>query len=442
MQRRSHVTAIREPRRDAESVPERAIFTTTAGAPQARGGPDQSAHNGSPIHELAQAPADAGCDFGPEAAAVAGSTDTRPRRLKGRLPKSARSSAIAPSAALGVPATTPLPDVDLDALSAHWRLVFNAEEDALRAAGRCGTSLQFSGSELQLWSSRLVQERQATAELLDEIAREQHVRLYHRLSAPRATRRTLGLPADLEACVFDLDGVLTMSGALHSAAWAETLNEFLARRVERTGERFAPFRPFNPRVDYLRHIDGRTRLAGVHGFLASRGIRLPEGHAEDPPGSETVHGLANRKNEALLRRLEREGVTAFAGARRYLEAAREAGLRCAVVSASANTRGILEHAGLADLVEERVDGNTIGKEKLAAKPAPDTLLAACRRLGVRPAHAASFETTIAGMRAARTAGFGHVVAVDGTVRPEQLRAEGADLVVGDLGELLTPVPSG
>ena len=365
MQRRSHVAALRDHGLDSEPIPERAILKPTARARQVRAGLEQSigrTENGGPTDDLARALTGARSDSTPEAVASARSRPKLPRGLR-RVPKRPRLDAITPSAALSVPAATPLPEIDLDTLSAHWRVVFNAEEDALRAAGRCGTSLQFSGSELHLWSSRLVQERQATAELLDEIAREQHVRLYHRLSAPRATRRTLRLPADLEACVFDLDGVLTTSGALHSAAWAETLNEFLARRVERTGERFAPFRPFNPRVDYLGHIDGRPRLAGVHAFLASRGIRLPEGNPEDPPGSETVHGLANRKNEALLRRLDREGVTAFAGARRYLEAAREAGLRCAVVSASANTRGILEHAGLADLVEQRVDGNTIGEWK-------------------------------------------------------------------------------
>jgi HAD superfamily hydrolase (TIGR01509 family) len=287
-----------------------------------------------------------------------------------------------------------------------------------------------------------VQERAVTAQLLDEVAHQDHVHLYHRLASPRATRRTLGLPGELAACVFDLDGILTTSGALHAAAWAETFDELLARRAERTGERFAPFRPFNPRVDYFQHINGRPRLDGIHAFLASRGIRLPEGKPGDPPGSETIHGLANRKNEALLRRLEREGVTAFAGASGYLEAAREAGLSCAVVSASANTSGILERAGLASLVDQRVDGNTIRAERLAPKPAPDTVLAACRLLGVTPEQAAAFETTIDGVTAARTAGFGLVVAVDRAGRAEMLSAHGADLVVADLAALLEPTPTG
>ena len=347
-----------------------------------------------------------------------------------------------PPPTLVVPAEVVLRVLDIDALSAHWRLVFNAAEDAVRAASHCGTSLGFAQEELHGWSIRLVQERAATAQLLDEVAQQDHVHLYHQVASPRATRRTLGLPGALAACVFDLDGILTTSGALHAAAWAETFDELLARRAESTGERFAPFRPFDPRVDYSRHIDGRPRLDGIHAFLASRGIRLPEGKPEDPSGSETIYGLANRKNEALLRCLEREGVTAFAGASGYLEAAHEAGLSCAVVSASANTNRILERAGLASLVDQCVDGNTIRAEQLAPKPAPDTVLAACRRLGVTAEHAAAFETTIDGVIAARAAGFGLVVAVDRAGRAEMLSAHGADLVISDLAALLELKPTG
>ncbi len=131
--------------------------------------------------------------------------------------------------------------------------------------------------------------------------------LEHRLSAPRATKKTLGLP--------------------HAAAWAAALDELLGHRMEAVGERFAPFRPFDPRTDYYRHLRGRPRLDGIHAFLASRGIRLPEGRPNDPPGAETIHGLANRKDEALLERPHREGVHAFTGSLLYLEGLGEAGSR-------------------------------------------------------------------------------------------------------------------
>lgn len=326
--------------------------------------------------------------------------------------------------------------VDLDVLSTHWRLALNAAQDALSAARASSSSLHFPASELRARSNQLAGERKATARLLEETARVEHVLLHHPLLARRATTSLLGLPHDTLACVFDLDGVLTASATIHAAAWEEALDEFLSRRVDETGERFAPFKPFDRAHDYYEHIHGKPRVEGVHAFLATRGIRLPEGNPDDPAGAETVYGLANRKNEALLDRLEQEGVTAYAGSQLYLEDAREAGLHCAVVSASANTGAILEHAGLAELVDACVDGNTISSEELRSKPEPDTLLAACRLLQVAPEHAAAFETTLAGVAAARAAGFGLVIGVDRRGRAEMLPPHGADRVVTDLATLL------
>jgi HAD superfamily hydrolase (TIGR01509 family) len=325
----------------------------------------------------------------------------------------------------------------LDALSARWRVALDTAKDALHAASACGTMLGFAPQELHAWTKRLEHERDATARLIDSIAREENIPLLHRLSAPRASNRMLGLPPDVRACVFDLDGVLTGSETLHAAAWAETFDQLLSRRAERTGERFAPFKPFSPR-DYDEHIHGKPRLDGVHAFLASRGIRLPEGHPDDPPDAETVYGLSNRKKDALLGHLDREGAKAHEGSRRYLEAANEAGLGCAVVSSSAHTSTILERAGFAYLIERRVDAATIHAHRLRSKPAPDTLLAACERLGVTPQQAVVFETTVAGVAAARAGGFGLVIAVDRAGTAETLRA-GATVVVNDLAELLDPV---
>jgi HAD superfamily hydrolase (TIGR01509 family) len=243
----------------------------------------------------------------------------------------------------------------------------------------------------------------------------------------------LGLPPRIDACVFNLDGVLIGSASLHAAAWTETFDELISRRLERTRGRFAPF---NPRVDYPAHMHGRPRLEGVRGFLASRGIRLPEGEPDDAPGSETVYGLANRKNQALLRLLDERGVQAFEGSRRYLELARDAGIRCAVVSASANAETLLERAGLSDLIQACIDGNAIVAERLAARPSPAILLAACRRLGVEADHAAVFETSAAGIAAGRAGGFELVVGVDRTGDSGALRDNGASRVIGGLPELL------
>jgi beta-phosphoglucomutase family hydrolase len=340
--------------------------------------------------------------------------------------------------ATGTAVTQP---VDFDALNASWRVALDAAADALRAAGNCGKSVDFPEAELRERARHLAEERQTVASLIDALAAEHHVVLHRRLSAPRATPLMLGLPAGVRACVFDLDGVLTASAALHAAAWEETFDGFLWRRVERTGERFAPFRPFDAVNDYDTYIHGRPRLEGVHAFLGSRGISLPEGRAEDPPDAETVWGLANHKNAALGRRLEHDGVQAYDGSRRYLEAAQEAGVPCAVVSPSENTETILERAGLAALIDERVDGTTVRAAGLRSKPAPDTLLKACRQLGLEPEHAAAVETTLAGVDAARAAGFRFVVGVDRAGRGSILLEHGADSVVGDLAVLLDPALS-
>jgi HAD superfamily hydrolase (TIGR01509 family) len=325
----------------------------------------------------------------------------------------------------------PVRAVGVDTLRAHWSAAFGAAEAALGAA-----SPYLPPGELHERHKRLLAERDPTVSLLRALARDRQtgVQYLELLVAPAEARRLLGLPAGVKACIFNLDGVLIGSAALHASAWTETFDEFISRRIERTGGRFAPF---NPRVDYPALIHGRPRLDGVRAFLAGRGIRLPEGDSGDPPGAETVHGLANRKNQVLLRILDERGVTSFEGSRRYLELAREAGIRCGVVSASANTQTILERAELADLIDARVDGNTIVSERLAARPAPDIVLAACSELGAEPAHAAVFETSAAGVAAARAGGFALVIGVDH--RGDDAKAlgrEGAQVVVSGLAELL------
>lgn len=243
----------------------------------------------------------------------------------------------------------------------------------------------------------------------------------------------LGLPDTVTACLFDLDGVLTQTARVHNAAWEEMFNAYLRDRATRMGE---PFVPFDPDRDYRQYVDGRPRADGVRTFLASRGIALPEGAPDDPPEAETVHGLGNRKNVLLLRVLKEQGVQVYEGSVAYLRAARDAGLRRAVVSASANCRDVVAAAGIADLLEVTVDGVVAAREGLRGKPHPDTFLAGARLLGVPPERAAVFEDALAGVQAGRDGGFGYVVGVDRVGHAAALRENGAHVVVDDLAELL------
>ena len=244
----------------------------------------------------------------------------------------------------------------------------------------------------------------------------------------------LGLPPHVTACLFDLDGVLTQTALVHNAAWKQTFDSFLQIWSAQHGQ---PFVPFDSGPDYHNYVDGRPRADGVRTFLASRGITLPEGTPDDAGGAETVNGIGNRKNELVLQKIAEGAVQVYAGSVEYLKAARDAGLRRAVVSASANCKDVLEAAGIAELLEARVDGVTARERHLPGKPAPDTFLYGARLLDTPPENCAVFEDALAGVAAGRAGGFGIVVGVDRVGQAAALSANGADIVVEDLSELLT-----
>lgn len=322
--------------------------------------------------------------------------------------------------------TAPARHVDLNHLGTQWRAALASAGEALSANAACPGS-HLPVDELHARTSRLARERNSVESLLEAAAREDRVRFLRSVNVPLTSNGAVGLPNEIDGCIFDLDGVLTTSDDVHFAAWADTLDAFLARRFERASVHFSQYARLSRRADYDEYLAGRPRIDGVRAFLASRGITV---------SAETVQGLANAKSVALARRLDQEGVTAFAGAARYLDTAANAGLPCVVVSASTSTATILERSGLTDLVDVAVDGAAMRELGLAPKPAPDMVLTACAWLGIEPSRAAAFETTPAGITAARSAGCGAVIAVDRTGDTAALRAAGADEVVTDLGALL------
>jgi beta-phosphoglucomutase family hydrolase len=229
----------------------------------------------------------------------------------------------------------------------------------------------------------------------------------------------LGLPDGITACLFDLDGVLTKTATVHAKAWKEMFDAFLSERGDP--------HPFDEHDDYDEYVDGKPRDSGVRDFLASRGIEL---------SAAEVKELGDRKNDLVQDVIARDGVEAYAGSVKYLHACRDAGLRRAVVSSSHNCRDVLKAAGIADLLEEVVDGNVAEELQLQGKPAPDTFLEGARRLGVEPAQATVFEDALAGVQAGRAGHFGHVVGVDRVGQRDALHDHGGDIVVEDLAELL------
>jgi beta-phosphoglucomutase family hydrolase len=240
--------------------------------------------------------------------------------------------------------------------------------------------------------------------------------------------RSLGLPDTVRACLFDLDGVLTRTATVHMAAWKRTFDGFLRDRDPGAAE--------FTQLDYNRYVDGKPRADGVRDFLAGRGIVLPEGSPGDPADAATVQGIASRKNELVLRELDEHGVEVYPGSMDYLRAVKAAGLATAVVTASANGQQVIAAGGFADLIDVRIDGVVAAGEGLRGKPQPDTFLAAARALGAEPAAAVVFEDALSGVAAGRAGNFGYVVGVDRVGHADELAAQGADVVVQDLSELL------
>jgi beta-phosphoglucomutase family hydrolase len=243
----------------------------------------------------------------------------------------------------------------------------------------------------------------------------------------------LGLPDTVRGLLFDLDGVLTQTAKVHAAAWKHMFDDYLRARSHRDHTKFVPF---DAHDDYDTYVDGKPRADGTRSFLASRGIELPEGAADDGPDVESIVGLGNRKNQLVLQMIHDEGVEPYPGSVRYLQAVRAANLPHAVVSSSTNCHDVLVAAGIADYFDHEIDGHVAEQQHLHGKPAPDTYLAGAKLIGVEPSATAVFEDALAGVASGKAGGFGTVVGVDRVGQHDALLQNGATMVVDDLGDLL------
>jgi alpha,alpha-trehalase len=253
-------------------------------------------------------------------------------------------------------------------------------------------------------------------------------------SAQPASAQVPSFPAvtreRFDAVLFDLDGVLTSTAAIHAAAWKGMFDEYLATR---SGQR-----PFEIDSDYKDYVDGKPRYEGVRSFLASRGIELPFGEPSDEPGDRTVSALGNRKQLLVQQAIDKGRVEPFESSMRWVKKLRAEGFKLGVVSSSRNCAAVLRAAKIDHLFEVRVDGMTLAELNLPGKPAPDAFLKAAQLLGVEPARTVVVEDAISGVQSARAGGFGLVLGIDREGYADALLQNGADVVVSDLSELLTP----
>lgn len=236
--------------------------------------------------------------------------------------------------------------------------------------------------------------------------------------------------SEYQACIFDLDGVVTTTARLHAESWKELFDQFLREKYGDEG-----FTPFSIKTDYRDYVDGMPRYQGVKSFLDSRGISLPFGNVDDSPEAETVCGLGNRKNRIFNRSIQQKGVDVYETSVDLIHQLRSRAFRIAVVSSSKNCQTVLDAANIGYLFDIRVDGIDIQHNDLKGKPEPDSFEEAARLLEVSPSRSVLFEDAISGVQAGRKGDFGLVVGVDRTGVEEQLREAGADTVVQDLGEI-------
>lgn len=251
-------------------------------------------------------------------------------------------------------------------------------------------------------------------------------------SAVPCSGKTCVRLSEVDGFLFDLDGVVTNTSALHSSAWKLLFDDFLKKDAARQG---IPFKPFDIDTEFKQYVDGKPRYEGVVSFLESRGIDLPWGEKDDHQEMETIYGLGNRKNRLFNELLGSRGAEVFETSLSLLKDLRSRGIKTAVVSSSKNCPSVMKSAGITELFDVRMSSIEAEEMELAGKPAPDVFLKAAEMLDVKPERAVVIEDAISGVQSGRAGGFRHVIGVAREGEEDDLRKNGADIVVSDLGEL-------
>jgi beta-phosphoglucomutase len=205
----------------------------------------------------------------------------------------------------------------------------------------------------------------------------------------------------IQACIFDLDGVIVDTARYHYLAWRRLANELGFDFTEEQNER----------------LKGVSRVRSLE-------ILLEIGHKQ--VDQATFDALAAKKNAWYVEMIQRmDASEILPGAKAFLESLRAAGIKTALGSASKNAGLILRNIGLIDQFDAIIDGTHTSK----AKPDPEVFLLGAKAVGADPAACVVFEDAAAGIAAAKAAGM----KVVGIGQPANLGQ--ADLVVSGLDQM-------
>lgn len=210
------------------------------------------------------------------------------------------------------------------------------------------------------------------------------------------------MSTDIRAVVFDFDGLVLDTEVPVYASWCAAFEAHGA----------SP-----PTIEEWSATIGTADALDVHAWLVER--------ADRPVDEAAMDEIRRGRRDALLAQEEtRPGVIG------WLDEANEAGLGLAIASSSP-AEWVAEHLGRLGLVERFAYVVTAGGT-VRAKPAPDTYLEACARLGVVPAHALAVEDSPHGIAAAKAAGLRCVTVPNALT--ETLDLSAADLRLASLAD--------
>jgi len=212
----------------------------------------------------------------------------------------------------------------------------------------------------------------------------------------------------IQACIFDLDGVIVDTAVYHYQAWKRLANQLGFDFTEADNEK----------------LKGVSRTRSLELILGWGGVQKTEAERER---------LASQKNEwyvEMIGKMKPDEI--LPGAKEFVQDCNDAGIKTALGSASKNAMMILDKIGITSLFDAIIDGNKVSKPK----PNPEVFLKGAEELGIPPANCVVFEDAIAGIEAAKAGGMKAV----GIGEPETLRE--ADMVISGLDKAPKPPKGG